>query len=118
MTYRAFRVPTDLEILEVMGAEPEQEADEPTTRVVDVEAGTGERVVLSYDIPGESVRCRWRRGSEVVLDVFREGATLLRVESRDGADYFVVDFETDSLAGQLIVRVHPDVYVKDALLLR
>jgi hypothetical protein len=118
MTDRDFRVPTDLEILEVMGAEPEQEADEPTTRVVDVAAGTGGRVVLSYDILGRSVRCRWQRGSEVVLDLFREGATLLRAESRDGADYFVVDFETDAFAGQLIVRVHPDVSVNDSLLLR
>jgi hypothetical protein len=51
-----------------------------------------------------------------VLDVFREGATRLRVVSGQSETSLLIDFTTDSLAGRLKLQVFPVVRITDQLL--
>jgi hypothetical protein len=118
MTYRQFVVPADAEILDALGVEPEPSADEPTIRSIRVDSGAGEQVVFSYDVPGRSVRVRWLRDSTPVLDLYRESATRLTVESGRGEARLTVTFESEGLGGDLEVQVYPAVRITDSLLFR
>lgn len=116
MTYRELLVPTREEFRRAFGAEPEPAGDEPTVRAVRIPTAAGESITLSFDIPGRSVRFRWYRGSALLLDLFREGATRLVLDP--GGTGVTVHAETDELAGDLHVQFTPEMSVHDALLFR
>lgn len=115
MAYREFVVPPAEEFLRAFGVEPEPAGEEPTILAVRIPGSSGESVELSFDVPGRSVRFRWFRGSDLMLDLFREGAVGLTLDP-DGAGV-TVHAETDDLAGDLHITVKPGVSVRDALLL-
>ena len=118
MAYHGFVVPTGEEILDALGVEPEESVEDPMVRIIPVLSSTGDTFVISFDVAGRSVRCQWVRGSVVILDLFREAATRLTVDSGNGNAWIMVCFETDSLAGELEVQVHPEIRVNDRLVFR
>jgi hypothetical protein len=117
MTYREFVVPADEEILDALGVESESVEGEPSARFIRVAVGAKDVVLFSYDVVGRSVRCRWLHDGRKILDLFRESATQMTVTSGHGEAWIVVRFETDPLAGQLKVRVAPEVCIEDELLI-
>lgn len=117
-TYREFVVPTDEEILDAFGEIPAQAGDEPTTRSVRLDNGTGEEIELTYDILGRSVRFRWYRGPVLMLDLYREAAARMTLLSGYGVGGVSVAFEADGLTGRLDLQIFPTVRVTDDLLLR
>lgn len=119
MSYREFVVPDDETVLEVLGvpARIGEEVAVRTVRLADPEAMEG-AVELTYDVPGRSIRCRWMRGGAVVMEVFREGATVLSVSNGGGSTVIEVRFETESLVGVFRIAVSPRVSICDELLLR
>ncbi|GAA1012915.1 hypothetical protein Aple_015600 [Acrocarpospora pleiomorpha] len=114
--YRQFIVPTDMQILDALGVEPEVIEEGDTVRLIRVVTGEGDEFRLSYDTPGRSVRCQWYRGSVLILDIFREGADRLQVSSQKGESNIVIHFQTDSLAGGLHIRLAPSIAISDKLL--
>jgi hypothetical protein len=118
MAYHEFVVPTGEEILDALGVEPEESVEDPMVRIIPVLSSTGDTLVISFDVAGRSVRCQWLRGSVLILDLFREAATRLTVDSGNGNAWIRVCFETDSLAGELEVQVHPEIRVNDRLVFR
>lgn len=116
MEYRQFQVPADVEILNVLGIEPEPVEDDGFTRVIRLSTESGDLLVFSYDVPGCSVRCRWYRESRLLLDLFREGAIRLSVSSHSGELGILVYFETGSLSGELSIRLGHYVAISDRLL--
>ncbi|WP_439661801.1 hypothetical protein ACSHWB_09980 [Lentzea sp. HUAS TT2] len=95
------QVPSDDEIVDAFGVAPETEC-EPWIKVVRVED-----VLLSFDELAASVRVRWFQGDEIVVDLYREGASRLLVWSGDGESHAVVEFADGGLA----VRIHPSVRI-------
>ncbi|GGS43537.1 hypothetical protein [Streptomyces cinerochromogenes] len=114
--YREFLAPGDEEVLEATGKWPD--TDEGGARVLTWCEGGGESLVLSYDVLARSVRVRWSRGGEVLLDVFRESATRLSFTSGPSARQASVDFHMGACAGVLEVQVAPHFSVRDRLLFR
>lgn len=74
-------------------------------------------IQFSYDTLGRSVRILWKnKHGEEILDVFREGATRMAVQSDKGATYISLDFHMGESAGRMEIRVLPNMAVKDQLL--
>jgi hypothetical protein len=100
-----------------LGVTPEAADEDGTARKLRITIDVGDVLTLTYDAPGRSIRCRWEKGESVVIDVFREGATRLAVDASKAETSLVSEFETDSLAGRLKLRVFPTVRIVDELLL-
>jgi hypothetical protein len=78
-----FVVAEDAAWLSVFGVVPQAEeaSGEKWVREVRVPVSATEDLHVSWDIVERSVRLRWKRASEVIVDVYREQATLLTVDS-------------------------------------
>jgi hypothetical protein len=116
MTLREFLVPSDEEWLDALGVEPEPVDGEIAVRRVRCTTDAGDLLDLIFDLPGNSIRCRWQRGEIVLVDIFREGACRLSVRSGRGEAHLVVSFDTEGLRGELAIQVLPDIRVDDRLL--
>jgi hypothetical protein len=115
--YRELVAPSAQEFLETFGVEPVSSGSESTVRTIDFDVDDQNLVSFSYDAVGRSVRIVWKVDGRVALDLFREGAVLIRL-CRDGDRASVeVDSETDSLAGKIEITLAPEVQIKDKLLL-
>ena len=116
MTFRELVAPDALESLEIFGVEPVVPEPGSTVRMLDFDVDDLNSVRFSYDVVGRSVRVLWKIGDRVALELFREGA--VRIGFREDGDRasIDVDFETDSLAGSIEVKVAPEVQIKDNLL--
>jgi hypothetical protein len=95
------QVPSDDEFVEAFGVAPEAE-DQPWIKAVRVED-----VLLSFDALAASVRVRWLKDGEPVVDLYREGASRLLVRSGRDESHAVVEFAD----GELAVRIHPSVRI-------
>lgn len=116
MSYGEFVVPEEREFLMAFGCETEPVAGEDWVRSVKFSADLGEVLWLIFDVPGRSVRIRWYSGSRLLLDTFRESATLLRIDDRGAETYMRVEFELEHLAGALVAQVVPVIRVSDSML--
>ncbi|MEV7238767.1 hypothetical protein AB0N06_34065 [Streptomyces sp. NPDC051020] len=110
-----FVTPDPQEIVNALGVEPEITGE--TQRTVNLVDVTGEDLTLSYDAVGQSVTVRWCTPSgKVMLNLFREGAILLRVQEGDGETQLVVEFETRDTSGELRLQVFPEVSITETSL--
>ena len=115
MPLRQFVVPSSEEWVDALGVEPD--AVDGEIAVSRVRLATGhEELDLTFDVPGNSIRCSWRRGGAVLLDIFREGARQLSVSSGRGQAHVVVAFDTDGLRGELSIQLVPEIRINDKLL--
>jgi hypothetical protein len=111
-----FRVPGDEEWIDALGLVPEQVREEEWVRRVEVTTDSGHRLELTYDVPGNSIYCRWRRDDLVLLEITREGARRLLVYSGQGEAHLLIEFEAEGLAGSLSIQVLPEIRIADKLL--
>ncbi|MDX8052049.1 hypothetical protein SK571_21870 [Lentzea sp. BCCO 10_0798] len=95
------QVPSDDEFVDAFGVALETEGD-PWIRLARIED-----VLLSFDEHAASVRVRWFDGDEPVVDLYREGASRLRVWSGAGESHVGVEFGD----GEIHVRIHPTVRI-------
>lgn len=75
-----------------------------------------EDVLFTWDTTDDSVRVRHRRGGVVVVDLFRELATLLTVVTTDSATEVIVEYGSTGYAGRARVQVRPQVQIEDSVL--
>ncbi|MFB9903873.1 hypothetical protein [Allokutzneria oryzae] len=112
-----FVVPAFDEFVEVFGVGPRRADGADTVYEFEFALDGDDFLGFSYDIVWRSVRVRWLRQEDVLVDVFREGADRLVLEDGGAECGLAVDFRTASLAGQLRVQVFPRVAIRDELLL-
>lgn len=111
-----FVTPDPQEIVNALGVEPE--ATGKTQRIINLADVTGEDLIFSYDAVGQSVAVRWCAPSgKVILNLFREGARLFRVEEWNGRTQLVVKFETGDTVGEFRLQVFPEVSIAETSLL-
>jgi hypothetical protein len=116
MTYRVFEVPEYHEFLDILGITPDT-IDEHGAGRLTFQTDT-ETLAVTFDPLGRSFHCRWSRHSAVVVEIFREGATRLRLRTAGNENYIAVDFETDSEQGYIELQVSPVFTLRDQLLWR
>jgi hypothetical protein len=111
-----FAVPSRAEWVDALGIEPESVDLDPGVRRLYCTTDRGDAIDLTFDIPGNSVRCRWLREGNAVLDLFRESARNLVVHSGKGEAFVIVTFEADGLRGELSIRLWPEILITDQML--
>jgi hypothetical protein len=116
MVYRLFEVPEYHEFMDSIGVGPELVEGEQAQRLI-LES-SGELMIITFDVPGRSIHCRWSSGSRVLMEVFHEGAVRLRLGRSAGTATIDVDIETDSSAGRLTLITSPEFGLRDRILLR
>ncbi|MFC7928628.1 hypothetical protein [Streptomyces cinereoruber] len=110
MPREPFVTPEPRAFTESLGVEPVETGE--GVLELDLTEVTGEPLRLDFNPLGGSVRLR-RDG----LDLYREGATHLRIVEAPGRTALSVDFATGTTTGTLRIEVFPRVAVRDELLL-
>jgi len=116
MVLRQFDVPSEEEWIDALGLVPEQVGGEEWVRRLEVATDSGHRLELTYDVPGNSIYCRWRHDDLALLVITREGARRLLVYSGRGEAHLLIEFEAEGLAGSLSIQVLPEIRIVDKLL--
>lgn len=117
MDYQEFVAPSDDEISAALGIEPESSEAEVATRTVKIGDEADDLLILSYDVPGRSIRLQWKRSRRLLLDVFREGATLMRIHSNAASIAISIDFRTGQMSGRLDIQMQPEIVIRERDLL-
>ncbi len=76
---------------------------------------TGE-LHLSWDVINQSVRVRYTLASDLIVDVYREQATLLTVDDRKTGPVVVLEYYAEGCRGRTIVRTQPTLALTDIFL--
>ncbi|MGF6889160.1 hypothetical protein ABIA39_008554 [Nocardia sp. GAS34] len=118
---REFVVPDDAEFVQELGIELGVERmgvglRDEAVRMLAIDLADDDRVVFSFDVVGRSVRFRRLKGEMAVMDIFREGATRLSIGWSGETRCLAIEFETDSLRGQLEIKVGTCVEILDRML--
>ncbi|MDX6348180.1 MAG: hypothetical protein QOF84_2970 [Streptomyces sp.] len=115
MNFGGFSTPDELEIIEKLGVAPE-ESEEGLVQTIRLDTERGS-LLLSYSLTGRSIRFLWNLGANPLVEIFREGATLIRLISESERTYFLIDFETGGSTARLEIGISPIVFINDNLLL-
>lgn len=116
MANEEFHTPEPIDFLETFGVEPIL-IDEDVFEI-DLSDVAEEPVRITFNPMARSVRLVWNKGGESIVDIFREGASRLRIEENGGESRLCVDFSLGGAAGTLYLTVFPTLRVSDELLLR
>jgi hypothetical protein len=116
MTYRQFEVPEYHDFIDLLGVGPDL-IEGGEAQAIQFQCDD-EIMVVTFDVPGQSIHCRWTKNARLLLEVEREGAIQLRLRSQVPSAFIDVDFETDDMRGQLEVQVLPAFAIRDGLLFR
>ncbi|MGV9299238.1 hypothetical protein [Amycolatopsis sp. NPDC003676] len=94
----------------------EEATGDDFVREVRIPVSETEELHLSWDAMHRSVRFRYRRAADVVVDVYREHATLLTIEIRDTGPVVVAEYRADGCRGRTSVRLRPTFALADVFL--
>ncbi|MFC4069983.1 hypothetical protein [Actinoplanes subglobosus] len=112
------KVADDATWLEVFGVVPQTEevSGDEYVRELRISTDVAEELHITWDVTDDSVRVRHRKAAGVVVDLYREQATLLRAESKGTTTALVMEYGTSDAAGCVRVQVTPEVVIEDKFL--
>ncbi|MFD9211096.1 hypothetical protein ACFVZM_33005 [Streptomyces sioyaensis] len=84
--------------------------------IIDFKEVTGEDLTFSYSPTDASVRMRLCDAQETVMDIFREGAIRLHIESDKQHSSIVIDFNDGVASGVLDIQIFPRIRITDRML--
>ncbi len=114
---KLFVVPSDDEVLDATGLVPTSE-DDFESKVIVLSLGGDDSLKFSYSQVGGSVRYVWTRKGQLMLDLFREGATRFEIDSRDARITLRVEFDFEQARGAIdVVMSQTGVEMQDRILL-
>ncbi|TDQ52201.1 hypothetical protein [Actinorugispora endophytica] len=116
MGHREFIVPADQSFVDHIGVAPDRTPGGDEVASITLDTPAGENVCFSYDVPNGSIALRVSRGTETLLSLYREGATLLSLEPRDSGCVLHVDFARADCVGKLNIETSPQFKMSDQLL--
>ncbi|UOT04245.1 hypothetical protein MPY17_00220 [Rhodococcus opacus] len=116
--YHQFEIPAPDELARFHQIASEPLPDTPGGYILRASTDRGGDVELVVDPLGRSIRLRFSVLSHLVFDLFREGATRLRLTETDGSLVIAIEFEAGEIAGTLHISVGSTINVKDSLLFR
>lgn len=114
--FRNFEAPDPRDFEEEFGVEVASDPNE-AVHVIDFKEVAGEDLSFSYSTVQGSVRVQLRDSDQVaVVDIFREGATQLRIASGGGESSLVIEFGDRDSSGELKIQIFPRIKITDRLL--
>jgi hypothetical protein len=113
-----FVVADDEAWLSVFGVIPQAEeaSGEKWVREVRIPVSATEELHVSWDVVERSVRVRWKRASEVIVDVYREQATLPTVDDHKNGPVVLVEYHARECSGRTLGQTRPNLALKDTFL--
>jgi hypothetical protein len=111
-------VADDAAWLDAFGVLPQTEevSGDEYVRELRISTHVAEELHVTWDITHDSVRVRHRRADVVVVDLYREQATLLRAERNGTTTALVMEYSTSDAVGRIRVQVAPEVVIEDKFL--
>lgn len=91
-------------------------SDEASVREVRFPLSATEELHISWDTIARSARIRYRRGSDVIVDVHREQVTRLAVETHRTGPVIAVDYAAEDCDGRTRVHTRPAFALRDTFL--
>jgi len=111
-------VADDAAWLDAFGVVPQTEevSGDEYVRELRIPTDVAEELHITWDATDDSVRVRHRRADGVVVDLYREQATLLRAERNGTITALVMEYGTSDAVGRVRVQVTPEVVIEDKFL--
>ena len=94
----------------------EEATGDDEVREVRVPVSATEELHITWDLTDRSVRVRYKRASDVIVDVFREQATLLTVEDHKTGPVVAVEYHAEGCHGRSLVQTKPIFSLQDTFL--
>ncbi|TQC41910.1 hypothetical protein EEB14_51970 [Rhodococcus sp. WS4] len=116
--YNQFELPPSDELTSYALISSQPLPDTPGGYILRASSDGDEGVELVVDPLGRSIRLRFSILSRLVLDIFPEGATKLRLSESNGELVIAIEFESAEIGGVLNITVGETISVKDSLMLR
>lgn len=117
MNYREFRAPDEVDLFDALGDTATIiDSGDPDVRSFAITVDDKNELTFSYSLPGRSIRVLWHYGGDLILDIFREGATRLEIQRDSHSSFVIVEFSVDSIGGQLEIQIKPRIAFKDQML--
>jgi hypothetical protein len=112
------KVADDAEWLDAFGVVPQTEVSSGNeyVRELRILTGVAEELHITWDVTDDSVRVRHRRAEAVVVDLYREQATLLKAGRNGTIAAVVMEYGSSDAAGRVCVQVTPEVAIEDKFL--
>lgn len=113
-----FFVADDEVWLSAFGVLPQAEeaSGDDWVREVWVPVSVTEELHISWDVVQQCVRVRYTRASDVIVDLYREQATLLTVDDHKTGPVVVLEYYAEGCSGRTRVQTQPTLAVKDTFL--
>ncbi|UKD51082.1 hypothetical protein L3Q65_24450 [Amycolatopsis sp. FU40] len=104
--------------LSVFGVLPQFEgiSGDDFVREVKAPVSETEELHITWDAADRSVRIRYKRHAEVIVDIYRAHATLLTIENHETGPAVVVEYRTEGSHGRTLLRTQPAFTLKDTFL--
>jgi len=115
--YHPFEIPAPDELARFHQIASQPLPDIPGGYILRASTDRGGDVELVVDPLGRSIRLRFSVLLHLVFDLFREGATRLRLAETYGSLVIAIEFEAGEIAGTLYINVGGTINIKDSLLL-
>jgi hypothetical protein len=108
----------DASWLDAVGIVPQTEeiSGDDYVRELRIPTGVAEELHITWDVTDDSVRIRHRRADKVLVDLFREQATRLRIEKAEDTTALVLEYGSTDGAGRTRIQVSPEVVIEDNFL--
>ncbi|RSM79678.1 hypothetical protein DL991_12760 [Amycolatopsis sp. WAC 01375] len=94
----------------------EEASDDDWVRELRVPVSVTGELHLSWDVLHQSVRVRYTWASDLIVDVYREQATLLTVDDRKTGPVVVLEYYAEGCRGRAFVRTQPTLALEDTFL--
>lgn len=104
--------------LVAFGLVPQVEAvtEDDLVQEVVVPISESEELHVTWDVVDASVRIRYRRDANVVVDIFREQATWLGIDALGDSSAVVVEWRVSDGVGRCKAQIRPEFALEDSFL--
>lgn len=96
--------------------QPEESSGGSFVREVRIPINESDELHLTWDAVDRSVRVRRLHGAAVGLDLYREGATLITLESSATNKTVILEYGVDGYTGHMRIDLVPTFALRDVLL--
>ena len=94
----------------------EEATGDDEVRELRVPVSATEELHITWDTTDRSVRVRYKRASDVIVDVFREQAALLTIEDHETGPVVALEYHAEGCHGRTRVQTHPIFTLQDTFL--